>query len=293
MMLRESFNNADRKKTDNNVDAVVKLRYKGSDSLSYTLALGRKNRAASYQERYLWLPMQSTGGLADGFTYTGNIGLDSEVAHEIELGLDFNGSNFTLSPRLFYRDVKDYIQGTPSSNTSAVMLVRMMNMMNDTNNPDPLEFNNVDASLWGFDMDWAWRLDSNWSFSGLVNYVRGKREDIGDDLYRIAPPNATVGLNYDQSTWSARIESVLYSKQDHVSQTNAERQTAGYGIVNLSASWQATSALQLAAGVENLLDKEYDNHIGGYNRVRNSDIAVGQRLPGYGINGFLRMTYEF
>ena len=66
------------------------------------------------------------------------------------------------------------------------MLVRMLNDMNGTSNPDPLQFNNVDAELYGFDLDWAWRLGEHWSMSGLVNYVRGKRDDTSDDLYRIA-----------------------------------------------------------------------------------------------------------
>ena len=57
------------------------------------------------------------------------------------------------------------------------MFVRMMNTMNGSNNPDPLQFNNVDAELYGFDMDWAWQMGEHWSMSGLVNYVRGKRDD--------------------------------------------------------------------------------------------------------------------
>lgn len=52
-------------------------------------------------------------------------------------------------------------------------------------------------------------------------------------------------------------------------------------------------ALQLAAGVDNLLDREYRDHLGGYNRAANPDIALRERLPGYGINAFARLVYEF
>ena len=41
-------------------------------------------------------------------------------------------------------------------------------------------------------MDWAWQLSDQWSMSGIVNYVRGKRDDIEDELYRIAPANTSM-----------------------------------------------------------------------------------------------------
>jgi len=292
-MLRDSFNNANRKQTDNNLDLVAKAWYSASDSTSWHAGIARKHRSPSYQERYLWLPLQATGGLADGYTYTGNIELDPEVSNQVEFGLDYSNTVFTISPRFFYHRVDDYIQGTPSNVVPAVMLVRMMNAANGSNNPDPLQFNNVDAELYGFDMDWAWSMSEHWSLSGIVNYVRGKRDDINDNLYRIAPPNTSVRLNYRSSQWTASVESVLYASQEDVSDTNGEKETAGYGLVNLNGTWQATDSLRLAAGVDNLFDKEYEDHLGGYNRASNPDIAKGARLPGYGINMFVRAEWEF
>ena len=292
-MLRDAFNDARRKQDDNNVDLVAKAWYQASNSTSWYAGLAQKTRSPSYQERYLWLPLEATGGLADGYTYTGNIKLDAEVSRQIEFGMDYNSGTFTVSPRLFYNKIDDYIQGTPSAVAPAVMFVRMMNASNGSNNPDPLQFNNVDAELYGVDLDWSWRMGERWSASGLVNYVRGKRDDINDNLYRIAPPNATLRLDYAAPRWQAGIESVLYARQDNVSTTNGEQQSSGYGIVNLSAGWQATARLQLAAGVDNIFDRKYRDHLGGYNRARNDDIAVGERLPGYGENAFARIVYEF
>lgn len=292
-ILRDSFNNADRKRTDHNVDLVAKTWFEAGEHSSWYLGLARKTRSPSYQERYLWLPLEATGGLADGYTYTGNIGLRPETSRQAEFGLDFHRGGLMLSPRLFYNRVDDYIQGTPSELAPAVMLVRMMNAMNGTDRPDPLQFNNVDAELYGFDMDWAWQLDQRWRLSGMLNYVRGKRDDIDDNLYRIAPPNATLRVDYTRGDWKAGVETVAYRRQDDVSDTNGEEKTAGYGLVNISASWQATGALQLAAGVNNVFDRKYRDHLGGYNRAANPDIAPGERLPGYGINTFARVVYEF
>ena len=46
----------------------------------------------------------------------------------------------------------------------------------------------------------------------------------------------------------------------------------------------------LGAGVENLFDKVYQDHLGGYNRVRESDIAVGDRINGMGRSMYLRLN---
>lgn len=48
------------------------------------------------------------------------------------------------------------------------------------------------------------------------------------------------------------------------------------------------------AGVNNVFDRGYDNHLGGYNRVNNnSDIAQGDRLPGLGRSAFVSMNYTW
>lgn len=293
MALRDAFNSADRSQRDTNIDAVAKLWYDFSHSTTFYGGLAQKQRAPSYQERYLWLPLQATGGLADGFNYTGNIELDSETSRQVELGMDYHHGALTLAPRVFYHRVDDYIQGTPSTVMPAVMMVRMMNNMNGTNNPDPLQFNNVDAEFYGFDMDWRLALDDRWSLSGLVNYVRGERRDIDDNLYRIAPPNTSLRLEYQGQRWQFAAETVAYASQDDVSVTNAEQETAGYAVVNLSAIWQITDKLQLAAGVYNVFDRCYRDHLAGYNRAANPDIARGERLPGYGVNAFAQVSYEF
>ena len=292
--LRDTFNNSKLRQVDNNLDLAAKAWFRATDNTSWYLGVAQKNRSPSYQERYLWLPLQATAGLADGYTYTGTIALNPEVSSQIESGLNYSNGTLTLSPRIFYSKVKDYIQGTVSEDTAAITFVRMMNVQNGTNNPDPLQFTNVDAQLYGFDLDWAWYLSEQWSLSGLVNYVRGERDDSSsDNLYRIAAPNATARLTYTAPAWTATIETVGYAKQDDVSVVNNEQESSSYGLINLNATWYATKNLQLAAGVDNVLDKRYEDHLGGYNRAVNPDIALGARLPSYGANIFARVMYTF
>lgn len=292
--LRDAFNAADRSRSETNLDVVAKLRKRLNDRAELYFGLAQKQRGPSYQERYLWLPLEATAGLADGQVYLGNIDLDSERARQVELGIDFASGGIELHPRAFYYRIDDYIQGTPVAfDDPGAAFVRMMNMMQGMNRAAPLQFRNVEAELYGFDMDWRVRLDDRWSLRGVVNYVRGERRDVDDDLYRIAPLNGSVSLGYARGTWQAEVEAIAYAAQDDVSATNREQTSSGYATVNLRGMWQVRPSLQLALGIENLFDRRYAPHLGGYNRVRNPDVGVMERLPAPGVNVFGRVQYVF
>lgn len=90
--LRDRFNAAQRPQRENNVDWLVQLTHQVNPHLSLELAAARKSRAPSYQERYLWLPLESTAGLADRKRYVGRIDLQPEISHQLELGLQWHQS---------------------------------------------------------------------------------------------------------------------------------------------------------------------------------------------------------
>ena len=81
----------------------------------------RKTRSPHYLERFAWLPLEVTAGLADGNNYVGDVDLDPEISYEVELGLDWRGSALFVAPRAFYRNVDDYIQGVPVDATPGVI----------------------------------------------------------------------------------------------------------------------------------------------------------------------------
>jgi iron complex outermembrane receptor protein len=90
------------------------------------------------------------------------------------------------------------------------------------------------------------------------------------------------------------LESFVYAEQDDVSQTNSELTSDSYALFNVKGFWQLTDEVRLAFGVDNLGDADYEDHLGGVNRVRgNPDIAVGERLPGFGRNFFGRLDVVF
>ncbi len=175
----------------------------------------------------------------------------------------------------------------------------------------PLRFANVDAELFGMDMAFGTKLSEDFFgtggqllFDGIVTYVRGKRRDIDDNLYRVTPARSVMTLAYERSTWRVAAEGVLVAGQSKVSATNGELPTDGYQLLNLYGEWRPWDGVRIAAGVENVTNAFYQDHLAGYNRVRGSDVALFRanpfaaldpngRIPGSGVGGFLQVGYRF
>jgi iron complex outermembrane receptor protein len=222
----------------------------------------------------LWLPLEATGGLADGRSYVGDLGLKEERSTEIVIGISSDTGRFSLSPQIFFRKVNNYIQGVPSTSMLANMVSTMM-----TGVP-ALQFSNVDAEIWGADVAWKFDISDRWFLDGIVGHSRGRRTDVSDNLYRLAPLSGSVGLTYAAESWSIKPEVALYAKQNKVSAYNGELPSSGYELVNVAFAWNPKDSLRIEARVDNLFDQTYQDHTVGVNRAMGSDILIGERLYG-------------
>ncbi len=308
-LLAAAFNASDRSQGDNLLDLAAILSVRLMDAIALEFGAARKQRAPSYQERYLWLPLESTAGLADGRNYVGDVELKPETAWNFDIGLNAATRSFYFTPRVFYKRVDDYIQGTPLTSGPAVAFRRTAaNMVSglgfcqaDPTHPScvPLQFTNVDAEFWGVDAGFGVAITDSWRIDGSLSYVRGRRRDIDDDLYRIAPPNGVLDLSYLGSHWSVTAEGEFFARQGDVSQTNAEQKTDGYALLNLYGQYTFKSSLRIRAGIRNVLDGFYQSHVAGLNRVvadrsgNPVDLELGERLPGPGRNFFVQAEYWF
>jgi iron complex outermembrane receptor protein len=274
-----SFNSRDHDFTDHNRDATLLARYRASPRADYEIGLARKTRSPNLVERYLWTPANASAGQADGRTYLGNLDLKPEVSHQLSLGAVWHGAAWRIAPSLFYNRVSDYIQGAP--------IARL-----DTSGNPVLQYTNLGrADLHGVDGRWRYRWSDALGLRGTLSYVRGENRDNGDNLYRLAPLRGDVNLDYRRGTWNHTVEWRLAARQDKVAAYNGETPTGGYGLVNLRTRWQVSKTASLSAGVENLFDKSYADHLGGINRVSGGDVALGAPIPGAG--RFLYLAGEY
>lgn len=289
--LAAAFNAADRERGEDTWDAAVRLWTQPVDGLSWRFVLARKTRAPGYVERFSWLPTEASGGLADGNIYVGDLNLRPETAWSVETGVDYVGERLTLRPTVFLREIDDYIQGVPFDATPGVIdspqeMVAAMN-----GDPTPLRFANVGARLWGADLSAALQLDERWRLDAVASWVRGDRTDIDDALYRIAPPNLTLALTREAAAWSVTFETRMAAAQRRVSRANDERPSGAWAMASLYGDWQVRPGVRLSAGIENLFDTRWADHLSGISRVPGGDLAPGERIPGPGRGLFLRLNW--
>lgn len=295
LMLANMYNMSDRTWSETNVDGVLRL-WKTMDG-PFTLrgTLAHKTRAPGHLDRFAWLPTTASAGLADGNIYLGNPGIVSESAWILNTGFDYQSDRAYARPTVFYRSIDDYIQGVAFDDTIGVLDTLQELVAAGSGDPTPLKFGNVDAELYGFDMDFGMqvlgaRSTGLWRVDGVVSYVRGKRRDIDDNLYRVSPPNLTLSGTYERQDWSVSLEGKFVARQNKVSLTNSELATDGYAVFALYGNWNVNDDVLVSAGVENLFDELYVEHLSGYNRIAGSDVARGARLPGSGRGVFIKLS---
>ncbi|MEZ5967444.1 MAG: TonB-dependent receptor [Hyphomonas sp.] len=290
-MLAMQFNAADRSADDTTADIVARFWTPSASGLSWRFTLARKQNMPGYIQRYGWLPLNASGGLADGNIYVGDLNLKPETAWIAEAGFDYATPNMYARPTVYLRQIDDYIQGVPFDATPGVIDTPQEMVSSMSGDPTPLRWANVDARLYGFDMDFGYDFAGPMRIDSVLNYVRGERRDIDDNLYRIAAPSLTTGFTWDAGDWSATFETRAVAEQNEVSATNSEAKSPGYVVLSLYGDWQVKDGVRLSAGVENLLNQVTRDHLSGYNQNGYGDVALGTRVPGAGRGVFVRLSF--
>ncbi len=83
----------------------------------------------------------------------------------------------------------------------------------------------------------------------------------------MTPLEGRIGLNYDDHAWSfgGVLRLVAAQHRIAVNQGNIAGQdigkTGGFAVFSLNAGWRPRPGMLVAAGVDNLFDKNYAEHI--------------------------------
>lgn len=136
---------------------------------------------------------------------------------------------------------------------------------------------NVDATTWGGEagLSYAFLPDLKGDLS--LAYVRGTNDSDDHPLAQIPPLEARLGLTWDNRVWSAGGLLRLVAEQDRyaINEGNIVGQdlgrSPGFAVFSVHGGWRPHKDVQLTAGIDNLFDRTYAEHIS-----RN-----GAVVPGY------------
>jgi outer membrane receptor protein involved in Fe transport len=221
--------------------------------LSFTLS--RSFRAASLEERFKYIDLGN-------YVRLGDPELQPESAWSADLGLRVWKPKFNFQADAFVNSISNMIVETPGE------FIYTLNTgpMEGTTDTIPALINaNVSrALLYGFDFGMQYNIWSNLVVFASGAYVRGLDTEAGVDLPLIPPLNGRLGMRYTfPGIASAEFTAIAFSKQDKIAE--GETETGGYACFDLALSSAAIrigpTHLKIYAGIENLTDRAYTNHL--------------------------------
>jgi iron complex outermembrane receptor protein len=211
--------------------------------------LGLAGRAAGLTERYFAFALSPMG------YQVGNPALRAEEKLEFSLGASLKGRRWEGSVSGYHYAIDDYIL--------PVILAER-----DVNNDDILDlirgFENTDATLTGLDLSFVLRPSERWILPVSLFYVRGEDDSRGVPLPEIPPLELRLAVRH---AFAGRLLDMVelggrfVDRAERINPSFPENETAGFAVWHLRASFDLSRSLALDFGVENLLDKEYVEHL--------------------------------
>ncbi|NTV95484.1 MAG: TonB-dependent copper receptor [Thiobacillus sp.] len=201
--------------------------------------------------------------------------LDPEKNTQLDAGLIWKGRDVNASVSLFYSKIDDYIL-TRNNNTAA----------------------NVDATRWGGEADLAWRFAPRWTLRGTLAWVHADNDTADVPLAQTPPLEARLGLDYATGPWTFGGVVRMVADQNRVDPGygNIVGQdlgaTDGFTTLALNMAWKPNKSWQVSAGVDNVFDQDYAEHIsrtGSAIAGYTTDVRVNE--PGR--FAWLKVNYRF
>lgn len=138
--------------------------------------------------------------------------------------------------------------------------------------PDPdlrlFDFVNNDSILAGAEASGEIDITESWLAFGRMSYVDGRNLDRNEPLANIYPLQSRVGvLWYDpiDNRYGVEFAAMIVDNQDRVASSLLEVPTPGLARFDLRAYVQATDAIHVTIGFENIGDRNYLEHLSVHN----------------------------
>jgi len=242
-----SVNPAQQDNDYNELTGYALATYAASESLEYFIGAGRSSRVPDAKELY-WIGMMGNP--------IGTPDLENTINNEIDLGAELSYENASFKARVFYSKLDNFI--AYNSNNKKKMGMGDMAKMVTWN-----AYENVDATLYGFELSGTYVATESIYFDYSMAYQRGEKDQpltgqTGTNLPEIPPLKFVAAVNYDyDSTLNLKAEVVAAARWKDYDAENGEQEIPGYGIFNLKGSKTFAGNIKLTLGVDNVLDKTY------------------------------------
>ncbi len=212
---------------------------------------------------------------------------DSEKVTQLDIGTVSSWGDFELNVSTFLAEHQDFILIESNYAKPMGMMTRMATITR-----------NIDATTWGGEAKLSYQNDRGWYSSGSLAYTHGTNDTDHLALAQISPLELTLEGGRRRNDWSFGWLARFVADQDRVAinQGNIVGQDIGpsesFAVLSIHGSYRVNEYWTLAAGIDNVLDETYAEHIS----------RAGSMIAGYtqttrinepGRNLWARVTAEF
>lgn len=126
---------------------------------------------------------------------------------------------------------------------------------------------NVDARIAGAEAGVAYRFTPNWKGDASLAYAWGENTSDDRALPQIPPLEARFGLTYERDNWSTSGLWRVVAAQNRIAEDQGTvvgkdfDESSGFGVLSWNGAYRVSKNLKFSAGVDNLLDKAYSEHL--------------------------------
>ena len=251
--------------SNTNVSAAANASLRLTDTWLVTLGAGRAVRSPSALERYAdRFPAVKFQTAAE---FVGNPHLVPEKSRELNAGTTFRAARATVTLDVFLRHVDDYITVAPDPNLARRLPVSPSQLFRYVQ-ADTARFAGFDLTATSAAGPWM-DLRAGWS------YVRAEDLLFEEPLFGVPPFEQQYALDIHNPARTRWLELLVTSTaaQERVATRRFEVPTGGWTTVDVMAGVRLNDELTLRAGVQNLTDEYYVNHLNSFNPFTRRRIA--------------------
>jgi iron complex outermembrane recepter protein len=247
----------------------LNMAYHLSEEWKISLGLGRGVRPPDLSERYI--QFLATG--FDRYDYLGNPELKPEANYQLDVMATYSGNQLYFFTNLFRADIRDFISG--QFLPPAVARPQSMGA------PGVKQFRNIkQAVFYGFESGVRAEPFPGLNTTITIGYTYAYFPEIEKIVIENGQAVGTAFVFNDPIPEMPAMESLLrmsyrlfngrlepsveiraVTAQNHVSEASFEDSTPGYVIPNIDLAWLAAKNIRLTAGVNNLFNKAYYDHL--------------------------------
>lgn len=249
----------DDDRTEDNFSGLARFEYALSDQSKAFFGLSHSVRTADTTERAIART-----------TWVGNPDLDPEQHNQIDIGFETIRDSWHFNATAYTDRVSDYILRDAFTFAGVTT------------------YRNIGARLSGVEIAGGWQR-GGFDLSGDATWTHGQNLDDNQPLAQIPALAGKIVATYGQNDWSAGARINWAMKQTRIDASRDAGETPGYTTLDLFGTYDVRDGVVLMAGMNNVLDKTYANHLSRSNVVEPTMTQVNE--PGRNVYLTLQATF--